>query len=278
METPLRTVGAWRVAGPSRVPKERVVPEETPLALVYDGATHAVMMATPEDLEDFAIGFSCADGKIGGLSDIHDLEIVRQPQGIEARIWLTPDAGRREATRRRAMLGPTGCGLCGVDSLDAALPPVPKVGRGLRFTQDDVFAALAAIEQGQTLNRETRALHAAAYWQPRNRAFLVREDVGRHNALDKLAGALMRSGTSADELMIVVTSRLSVEMVQKVAIMGATVVVAVSTPTALALRVAREAGMTVVGIARSDAFEIFNGPERFDGEAQRSETHFDAAG
>jgi FdhD protein len=245
---------------------QRVIAEETPIALVYDGSTHAVMMATPLNLEDFALGFSLAEGKIESPDEIASLDIVEQPNGIELRMWLAPNAGRRIAQRRRALLGPVGCGICGVESLDQALPELKPVSADLRVSAIEIQAAVASLAPAQRLNAEARALHAAGFWTLRHGLIALREDVGRHNALDKLMGALSRGTIDPQTGLIAVTSRVSVELVQKAANMGAPVLVAVSAPTALALRVADEAGITIIGIARDDGFEVFTHPHRIVAE------------
>lgn len=258
MVEPLHTIPVTRCSpAGGHAHGTRTVPEETPVALVYDGSTHAVMMATPADLEDFALGFSIAEGKINGREEIAELSVIEQANGIELRMWLTPAAGRRVVDRRRAILGPTGCGLCGVESLDAALPVLPSVGAGRVFTSENVAQALSALATAQSMNREARALHAAGFWRPDGQEIVVREDVGRHNALDKLIGAVTRAGFDPTCGMVVLTSRLSVEMVQKSATLGVPFVVAVSVPTALALRTAEACGISVIGVAREDGFEIF---------------------
>lgn len=265
---PIVRVPVVRVRAAGGVAAERKVPEEVPVALVYDGTTHAVMLATPADLEDFAVGFSLSEGKVSTAADIAELEIVTHGGGVEARMWLAPAAGAAVVSRRRAMLGPTGCGLCGIDSLEAALPPVRAVPEGPRVTAAQVSAAVAAMRPAQIWNREAHALHAAGFWTPADGLVAIREDIGRHNALDKLVGRLARSGRSAGDGILVLTSRVSVELVQKAATLGAPVLVAVSAPTALALRTAAEAGITVVGVARDDGFEVFTGPERVVLEAE----------
>jgi FdhD protein len=260
---PLSRAENIRVAGGIGRAGARVVPEEVPVALVYDGTTHAVMMASPCDIEDFATGFSLTEGKIARLADLREIEVVDQPSGIEARIWLAPGAGRGAADRRRAMLGPTGCGLCGIDSLAAALPALPVVvAAEVRFTAAEIVAAVETARPAQGLNREARALHAAGFWSPAAGLVALREDVGRHNALDKLVGALLRAGVDPASGILVLTSRVSVEMVQKAAVLGAPVLVAVSAPTALALATAEAAGITVAAVARGDEFEIFTRPDR----------------
>jgi FdhD protein len=216
------------------------------------------MMATPADLEDFALGFSLTEGIVGKSEEITSLEVVEQPRGVELRMWLAPGAGRSLAQRRRAMAGPTGCGLCGVESLDAAVPAPRRVPQGATVTPEDIRKALAAMAPAQALNAETRAVHAAAFWDQRRGAMAhLREDVGRHNALDKLGGAMARAGVDPSQGFVLLTSRVSVEMVQKAAALGIEILVAVSAPTALALRTADAAGITVVAVARPDAFEVF---------------------
>jgi FdhD protein len=225
-----------------------------------------VMMATPQDLEDFAIGFSLTEGVISSLEAIDNIEIVEEPMGIELRIWLKAPEAAEFLGRRRKMAGPTGCGLCGVESLIEAMRPPPQVGEGRSFTPEEITAAVETLLPLQVLNHETRAVHAAGFWQPERGIMALREDVGRHNALDKLAGALARDGTSARSGLVVLTSRVSIEMIQKSAAIGAPVIVAVSAPTALAVRMAESCGITLVAIARKDGFEVFTHPRRVKGD------------
>ncbi|WP_315779715.1 MULTISPECIES: formate dehydrogenase accessory sulfurtransferase FdhD [unclassified Bradyrhizobium] len=246
----------------------RRVPEETAVALTYNGGTQAVMMATPQDLSDFAIGFSLNEGLIRSRDEIVSLEIVELDDGIELRMWLPDALAERLAERRRNIAGPTGCGLCGIDSLAEAVRPAAHVPQGRRFTPRDVMTALVAIEPLQKLNHETRAVHAAAFWTPARGIVALREDVGRHNALDKLAGHLAQAHSAATEGLVIMTSRVSVELVQKAAAMGAPVLVAVSAPTALAIRMAEAAGITLIAVARNDGFEIFTHPERIIASAE----------
>ncbi len=184
------------------------------------------------------------------------------PAGIELRMDLAADRLDALTRRQRRLAGPSGCGLCGLDSLDAAIRPVPTVPAGPELTSEMIQAAMHAMMPGQTLNAATRAVHAAAFWTPARGLVALREDVGRHNALDKLAGALARSDAAVHEGAVLLSSRISVEMVQKAATLGASVVVAVSAPTALAIRTADAAGITLIGIARSDGFEVFTHAQR----------------
>lgn len=273
MAAPLITAQSLKVVAGDSVTTTRVLPEETAVALVYDGTTHAVMMATPQDLEDFALGFSLAEGKIEHAGEIGSVEVVEQDSGIELRMWMTPGAGHRLAVRRRAMLGPTGCGICGVESLEQALPELQPVTSDLKVSAVEIEAAMASLAPAQKLNAEARALHAAGYWTLERGLEVLREDVGRHNALDKLAGALSNARISASNGIVVMTSRLSVELVQKAAHMKAPVLVAVSAPTALAVRTAEAAGITLIGIARDNAFEVFTHPDRVVPEPIRPARH-----
>jgi FdhD protein len=254
----------------------RRVPEETALALTYNGGTYAVMMGTPQDLADFAIGFSLNEGVITSVDEIVSLDIVEHDDGVELRMWLAPELAERISARRRQIAGPTGCGLCGIDSIAEAIRPTAIVPKGRSFSSQEIMTALAGVEPLQKINHETRAVHAAAFWTPARGIVALREDVGRHNALDKLAGHLAQSRTDASEGLVVLTSRVSVEMVQKAASIGVPVIVAVSAPTALAIRMAESAGITLVAIARGDGFEVFTHPDRIvagaDARAQTTPT------
>lgn len=252
----------WR--GADAAQGVRAVAAEVPVAFVYDGGTEAVMMATPGDLEDFALGFSLNDGIVASRDDIGELAIVEVAQGIELRMLLRTSNRDALVGRRRHRAGPVGCGLCGVESIEEALPALPPVTAGMTVTPSGVIAAMQALAPLQTLNRETRAVHAAALFVPGEGIVAVREDVGRHNALDKLAGALVKGGRKASEGAILMTSRISVELVQKAARMGASVLAAVSAPTALALREADAAGLTLIGVVRDDGLEVFTHAGRVD--------------
>jgi FdhD protein len=243
-------------------PGSRLIPEETPIAFTYGGSTHAVMMATPADLEDFAAGFALTEGLIDAETGPLEVEIVASELGVELRSWLPGDTQRQYAARRRSMAGPTGCGLCGIESLEQAVREPPPVGDDFRVDSVALIRAMERMPDRQTVNRQTRAVHGAAFWRPCDDLLILREDVGRHNALDKLAGALLREGVSGREGVVLMTSRVSVELVQKAARIGAPVIAAISAPTALAVRTAEACGMTLVAVMRGRDFEVFTHPER----------------
>ena len=245
--------------------RARIIPDEVAVAFTYNQSTHAVMMASPADLEDLAVGFSLNEAIVEHPGQIEEIRAVVLEDGIDLRIRLDADRASGLIERRRHVAGPSGCGLCGIDSLAGAMRPPKTVGEGLRLTPDQVLVALDALGPHQIWGRESRAMHAAGWWHPDRGMALVREDVGRHNALDKLAGALVLGGLPAAEGVAVITSRVSIEMVQKVAMAGITVMIAVSAPTALAIRTAEAAGITLVAVARADGFEVFTGVRRIAG-------------
>ena len=250
------------------MPGERIVPEEVPIAFSYGGSSHAVMMATPDDLEDFAVGFSLTEGIISSMEQISSIEAVDSDIGIDVQIMLADDVEDALRARRRSMAGPVGCGLCGIESIEQAVRKVPDVSAaGVTLTHADIVRAASLLNETQPLHRETRAVHGAGFYRPGEGLLAVREDVGRHNALDKLCGAVIRSGRNGAGGAVVVTSRISVEMVQKTAILGASILIAISAPTALAIRTAEEAGMTLVALVRGEDFEIFTHPDRISPES-----------
>jgi FdhD protein len=260
---PLRSAPALSVRTGGTAETHRALAEEVPVALVYNGTTQAVMMASPEALEDFALGFSFTEGIIDAPSDIETLEIVPHGEGIEARLWIAAPRAEALPARRRAMTGPIGCGLCGIDSLAEALRPIPSVSiTPLVLPSTDIAAAMAALRDAQVLHDRTHAAHAAGFWVPGQGLVALREDVGRHNALDKLAGALLRAHIDPRTGAIVLTSRVSLDMIQKTAAIGAPALIAASAPTAHAVRLADEAGLTLVANARADGFDVFARPDR----------------
>ncbi|TFH88031.1 formate dehydrogenase accessory sulfurtransferase FdhD [Billgrantia azerbaijanica] len=233
---------------------------EVPVALVYNGISHAVMMATPEDLEDFALGFSLSEGILAHHHECYDLEVREEPQGLA--VHLTVSARRLAGLkqRRRSLAGRTGCGLCGTEALKQAIRPIPRVAAPL-LGDAAIQRALAALADHQALQAVTGAAHGAAWCDSVGRIQLVREDVGRHNALDKLIGALARRGGPDDEGFALVSSRASHEMVHKSACAGIGALVAVSAATALAVQQAQAAELLLVGFARPGRHVIYHRPD-----------------
>jgi FdhD protein len=246
----------------------RALPEEVPVAVTCNGTTQAVMMCTPADLEDFARGFAFTEG-YARPDQIERVEIIEVPQGIEARLWIDEEAAAALGARRRAMMGPVGCGLCGIESLEEALRDLPHVAGDLTLDAVEAAGAVDALRAHQPLHDLTHAVHAAGFYVPGQGIVAAREDVGRHNALDKLIGAMLRAENDPARGAIVITSRVSVEMVQKAALAGCPVLVAASAPTAHALRLAEAAGLTVAAFARNGRIETFAHSRRILGE----ETH-----
>ncbi len=251
----------WRHGLPAAA-RERALAEEVAVALTYNRETYAVMMATPADLADFAVGFSLSEGVVARAGDIEELGIVAAEHGIEARLWLAPARLAAVRARRRRLAGPTGCGLCGIDSLREAVRPAASIGSAATFTAADIALAQRAMEAMLPLGAATHAAHAAALWHPARGILHVREDVGRHNALDKLIGAAARAGDDARGCMALLSSRVSIDMVQKACVLAAPVLVAVSAPTAHAVRLAEAAALTLVAVARADGFEVFSAAYR----------------
>ncbi|AGT07751.1 formate dehydrogenase family accessory protein FdhD [Paracoccus aminophilus JCM 7686] len=243
-------------------------PEELPVAIVIDGMSQAVLMASPHDLQDFATGFALTEGMIADPADVTGFETAEVSAGgmpgIEARLWLRPGLSVRLVERKRSMIGPVGCGLCGVDSIEAALPEIVPVSSDLTLAPTEIGRAMEALSQGQILRRATPAIHGAGFWD--GERALVREDVGRHNALDKLAGAMARQGIDGTQGAIVMSSRLSVDLVQKAARIGAPILIGASAPTELALLWAEAAGITLIARARGQDFDLFTHPERIAAE------------
>lgn len=243
-------------------PTARQVPQEVPVAIVCNGTSVAVMMATPSDLEDFAIGFVLSERIVEGVEEIEGCEILAHEKGVEARLWIAEERARSMLNRRRAMAGPTGCGLCGIESLDEVQRRLPRVSDGLVISWSQISHAMGELRGMQALNAMTRAVHAAAVWRPGQGIGVVREDVGRHNALDKAIGAMARTKMAPGALLL--TSRVSIELVQKAAFADMSVIIAVSVPTLAAIENAASAGITLVAIARDDGYEVFTRPDRID--------------
>ena len=240
--------------------------DEVPVALVFNGISHAVMLATPADLDDFALGFGLTEGLLADASELHDVEVHDTKLGIEVHLEVAGACEFRLKERRRNLTGRTGCGLCGTESLEhvhRALPAFNVGAQRIRVTAPAVARALRGLREGQALQQSTGAAHAAAWCSPDGEALLLREDIGRHNALDKLAGAMSRAKLDPGQGFVCVTSRASFEMVQKTAMTGASMLVAVSAPTVLAVRTAQAAGVALAGFARREDFVAYTAPERF---------------
>lgn len=245
------------------VSRTRTLPEETPVAMVFDGAALAVMMATPDDIADLAHGFALTEGIVTALDQIESFEIVSREIGVEARFRLVGDRAGALAARRRVMAGPVGCGLCGLESLEQANRAAPRVENdATRFSRVEIVDAMEALNRSQPLHDRTHAVHAAGFLRPGEGVVLVREDVGRHNALDKLLGALAREGAAAAGGGVVMTSRLSVELVQKIATAGCPAIFSASAPTARARRAAAAAEVTLAVLARDGGLDLHSHPRR----------------
>jgi FdhD protein len=255
--SPLLEVPARRwEAGRARDGTEQVV-EETPVAIVYNGIPHVVMMATPLDLEDFALGFSITEELIRSPADLQSLQVVRYGQGIEIQATVSPECEATIASRNRRLTGRTGCGICGVDSIEGVLKQLHPVTSSATVTPAAVENACRTLVGHQTLNSATGAVHAAGWASLEGEVQLAREDVGRHNALDKLIGAMLARGVDPQSGLLVVTSRASFEMVQKATVFGASLLAAISGPTGLAVRIAEHAGLTLVGFARPGRLTVY---------------------
>lgn len=282
---PLSEVNVTRWRDGISVEATDKVAEEVPIALIYNGVSHAVMLATPQDLDDFALGFSLSEGILQSKSELYDVEIVTQAQGIELRLEVASEAFAMLKERRRNLTGRTGCGLCGAESLEQALrlpaldhskleKPVREKNATLQGNTDEtssaslgkisaisIQAAFKAIQSKQALQQATGATHACAWVNVNGEIELLREDVGRHNAMDKLIGALAKS-VKQETGFVLTSSRASVEMVQKVALAGYDLLAAISAPTGLAIRIAEAYGITLVGFLREQQFVIYTHPER----------------
>lgn len=251
----------WR-GGNEPLPRLEPIAAECPVALVYNGVSHAVMLASPADLEDMGIGFTIAEAVVANAAEIGSVEAIDMALGMEVRLEIPPARAAALDERRRSMAGGTACGLCGIISLDRVLRPLTRAPAGPSMNAAAVRAAVEALPAHQAIHRATGAVHAAAMASLDGEILLMREDVGRHNALDKLVGAAARAGEEPRRSLLVLTSRCSAEMVQKAATAGFAMIVAISAPTSLAVKLAEEANVTLAGFARGSAFTIYTHPER----------------
>ena len=256
-DVPLSSLSVSQWQNGDIVKTQDCLAEETPVALIYNGVSHAVMLATAQDLEDFALGFSLSEGILQSASELYGIEVQVQSNGIELHCEIASERFMQLKERRRTLAGKTGCGLCGAENLAQAMryPALLKTPR--RFNAKAIVTGVKAIQAQQKLQQQTGATHASAYVQSDGTVSLVREDVGRHNALDKLVGALAKQELDRAGF-IITTSRASFEMVQKTASAGVGMLVAVSAPTGLAVRVAEQCGLTLVGFARESRYVIYS--------------------
>ena len=254
------TVDTWRSSTHSQT--QDFIAEEVPVVLVYNTIPHVVMLTTPLNLEDFALGFSLTEDIIKHPSELQSVRVFQRSKGVEVRITIPEARFQNMSGKGRNMTGRTGCGLCGSTTLEQAIRAPRPVGQGLILQASQLTAALNQMQQQQSLNQLTGAVHAAAWLEPEHGLIAVREDVGRHNALDKLIGALAKANCNFDSGWLIVTSRASYEMVQKASSVGITLLAAVSAPTALAIQLAEQCGITLVGFARNDNHVIYTHPHR----------------
>jgi FdhD protein len=258
--TPQLTVGAVRFSHGGEARVHEIIAEEIPVTIAYNGVSHAVMMATPSDLEDFAVGFSLTEGLVQRADALTSTSVVRYSSGIELQIETTAEIA--SDAKRRRLSGRTGCGICGKEDVEGVLRALPAVTSSARFTASAISRAMTQLATLQPLNAVTGAVHAAGWADANGAVILVREDVGRHNALDKLIGALARMNANTGDGFFVMTSRGSFELVQKAAIAGAPLLATVSAPTGLAVRVATDVGLTLAGFARDDRVTVYSHAER----------------
>lgn len=251
-----------RIAGRQRNASDDEVAVEAPIAFLYNCQSHVVMMASPRDLEDFAYGFSLAEGVVGTAAEIASVKLAPKGPGMTVSIDIPEARAKALGSRKRNLEGRTGCGLCGIAEIEQALRPLPVLADSPAIPSEAIATALATLPNGQLLNRHTGAMHAAAFANRDGTLLCVREDVGRHNALDKLIGAVTRAGHDPRDGLVVVTSRCSMEMVQKTVTFGCPILVAVSAPTSLAIELAERSNLTVVAFARGDGFNLYAHSER----------------
>jgi FdhD protein len=248
----------WRHRDGQLVPVQARLAVEVPVALEYNGISHAVMLATPQDLDDFALGFSLSEGILERAGDLYGVETSRAPAGITLSLDIASGAFARLKERRRSLVGRTGCGICGTESLDQVLRPMNALpAPAWQLAPAALARATGALGGSQALGQQTGATHGAAWCTPEGEIVHVREDVGRHNALDKLIGALVRAEVDGGQGFALITSRASVEMVQKAATAGIPVLAAVSAPTTLAVQTADRLGLTLIGFARGPNFSVY---------------------
>ncbi len=242
-----------RITPTDTAPATRTLPVEMPIAVEYNGIGYAVMMATPVDLEDFAVGFSLSERIVRHAADLLDVNAHETPQGIVLRITIAQDRMEPMLERVRVRVSESSCGLCGLENLEQIARPLPPITAQMDIAPTAIFTALEGLYDHQPLNKATGGAHAAAFCTPDGAILVAREDVGRHCALDKLIGALARKGTSPASGFFLLSSRCSYELVEKTVIAGCPTLVTISTATSLAAERAKAAGLTLVALARRDA-------------------------
>lgn len=255
-----------RLTENERTTQDSEIAEEIPVALVYNGRPHVVVLGTPTDLEDLAVGFSVTEGVVDAANEIERVEVVRASHGVELQLQIPGARADRMAERHRGLAARTGCGLCGIASIDEVLRMPHNVGSSLTVRADALWRAGESLAERQQLNRATSSVHAAAWADVDGTLQVVREDVGRHNALDKVLGAMLRGTRSPASGFVLVTSRASYELVQKAAVCGVEALAAISRPTGLAIRFADAAGLTLVALLRGRSANIYSRPERIKGK------------
>ena len=239
-----------------------LVAEEVPVALVYHDVPHVVMLATPADLEDYGVGFTLSEGLVARMDEIRGVEVTRGAGAADVRMSVAWERFTQLLQRRRNLAGRTGCGLCGAETAEDAIRECAPVPDGVTISAAQLHAAIEELATRQPINARTGSVHAAAWVTPQQGIRVVREDVGRHNALDKTIGALARSNADFSAGYMLITSRASYEMVQKCATLGISLLVALSAPTAFAVRLAQETGLTLVAFARRDRHVVYANPHR----------------
>jgi FdhD protein len=259
-EAPAHEHQAVRIAPDGSVPGARVLANEMPAAMEFDGTPYAVMMVSPSDLEDFAVGFAYSERIVSSPADIARIDIRHGARGIGIDVRLEREHSQRLIERRRAIAGASGCGICGLTTIEEALPELEPIKACPTIPSSAIFDSLAALRHHQTLNEQTGAVHAAAFCRTDGEIISVREDVGRHNAFDKIIGHLLREGIDPRNGFALLTSRCSFELVQKAVLARIPLLATISAPTELAVKIATEAKLTLVALARSDSVLLFNDP------------------
>ncbi len=258
--TASRIVPTVRLSPDGVRPDTRTIAVEAPIAIEYNGIGYAVMMATPTDLDDYAVGFSLSEGLIADASEVLSIDVIEQGAGWLLRIQLAPDRLAPVIERARQRVTESSCGLCGLESLEQVLRPLPPITSRISVSREALFGALAALDKHQPLNGATGAAHGAAFCKPDGTIVTVREDVGRHNALDKLIGTLARAGIEPATGFFLLTARCSYELVEKAIRAGCPLLVTISAPTTLAADRAAAHDLTLIALARADAMLVISDP------------------